>query len=228
MRLALTLLMGTLLAIGAVACGGGQARSASRASSTVAVLGGDATRNLPYLNDGDAEKKNDHDTDNGGGNHEDGDSDSVEEYEETYDNNRYHDSDDGGLVAGGHAVSAADEREIAATVKRYYAAAAAEDGASACPMIVSILAGSVPEDYGHGSAGPPYLRGGRTCPAVMTLLFRHFHHSLQSPIAVTGVRTFADETHALLGSRTMPASTIAVRREGGAWKIGKLLGSPLP
>ncbi len=62
----------------------------------------------------------------------------------------------------------------------------------------------------------------------MTLLFRHFHHSLQSPIAVTGVRTFADETHALLGSRTMPASTIAVRREGGAWKIGKLLGSPLP
>jgi hypothetical protein len=229
MRFALTLLMGALLALGTPACGSKQAKSAPPASSTFAALGGGASaQNLPYLNDGDAEKKNDHDTDNASANHEDGDSDSVEEYEGTYDNNRYHDGDDSGILGWGHAVSAAEEREIAATVKRYYAAAAAEDGARACPMIVSILAGSVREDYGHGSAGPPYLRSGRTCPATMTLLFRHFHRSLKSPVAVTGARTSGEETRALLGSRTLPASTIAVRRERGAWKIAKLLGAPLP
>ena len=107
--------------------------SADRSSNAVSTEG--------LLNDGDAEKKNDHDMDNSSANHEDGDLDSEEEYEETDGNGDYHDSDDDGVLGFGHAASATEERAIASLVERYYAVSAARDGAKACLM----MAPSTPE-----------------------------------------------------------------------------------
>jgi hypothetical protein len=235
MRFTLAIVVSVPLAIGAGACGSGSkgVASGSGASSAVAGTGAGASavtgaRSQGYRNDGDAEKVNDRDMDNSGGNHEDGDADSVEEYEETYDNGRYHDSDDANVLAWGHTASAADKRVIAATVERYYTAAVAQDGAAACSMMVRWLVRSIPENYGRGSVGPSYLRSGRTCQAVMSLLFKHLHRRLTTAIAVTEARVNGDEARMVLGSRTMPAGVIAVKRESGAWKINGLLGGPLP
>jgi hypothetical protein len=236
MKSPLALLAIALLGLGATACGGtGKgAHAASQSTATAVTSGGAPAMAVPsaissqrYLNDGDAEKVNDGDMDNRNGNHEDHDADSSEEYEETYDNNRYHDSDDSSILAYGHAAGAAKKRAIAAAVKRYYMAAAAGDGATACSMLVSSIARAAPEDYGQ-APGPAYLRGAKTCAAVMSLLFKHDHSQLTGMIAVTGVRVEGNQARALLGSTTMPAGYISVERERGAWKIDALLGGALP
>jgi hypothetical protein len=202
-----------LLGLGATACGG-----ADRAAHMPAGR---------YLNDGDAEKIDDHDPDNRSSNHEDGDGDSFKEYEDTYDNGSYRDSDDHSTLILGHAASAADRRAITAVVKRYYAAAAAGDGAEACSMLTPSLARAAPEDYGK-RAGPVYLRGSRNCPAIMSRLFKHFHAELTGAIEVTGVRVDSESTLALVGSSTIPAGEVAVKREGGAWRLTSLLAHALP
>jgi hypothetical protein len=230
MRPALAMVLCAMAALGTAACGGKRAAPGHRASATVTAADSEAagTAGSPYLNDGDAEKKDDRDADNATPSHEDGDADSVEEYEGSNGNDRYHDGDDAAVVAGGHPLGANDAQAIAAVVKRYYAAAAAGDGAVACTMIAAPLRHAIPEDYGHESVGPLYLRAGRTCPQVMSLLFKHFRRGLRSAVAVTGTSALGGETRALLGSKTMPASVIAVTREGGSWKIDNLLGAPLP
>jgi hypothetical protein len=181
-----------------------------------------------YLNDGDAEKFNDHDLDNRGGNHDDGDADSSEEYEDTYDNGGYRDGDDTGMLTYGHAATGHEQRAITPIVTRYFAMARMADGAGTCAMLVPSLAAAVVEDYGRGSAGPSYLRSAKTCPAVMTLLFKHAHRPLAGAVAVTGARVEGDQALALLGSKTMPAGDISVERVGGAWRINSLLGEALP
>jgi hypothetical protein len=186
----------------------------------------DSTRH--YLNDGDAENVNDHDDDNGPGNHDDTDDDSFKEYDHTYDNGGYHDGDDRGVLGYGHAASASDERAITVLVERFYAAARAEAGATACSSMVSSVAAAVPEDYGR-SSGPAYLRGGKTCEAVMSRMFKHMHGELAGAvIVVTGVRVSNDEGVALLGSTTLPASEIYVRRGHGVWQIDAVSGRALP
>jgi hypothetical protein len=230
------LLAAVLLCVGTTACGGAGkgARSTSKAASTVASGGAPAATvqvagsSARYLNDGDAEKKSDHDLDNQPGNHEDGDRDSVEEYEDTYDNGAYHDSDDGSVLTYGRAASPAETRAIAAIVMRYYAAAAVEDGAKACATMTKIDAATMVEDYGQGSAGPAYLSTGKSCQAVMSLIFKHAHSKLTGAVHVTGARVNGGEAYALLGSTTMPAGFIIVRREAGRWKIGTIIGGPLP
>jgi hypothetical protein len=182
---------------------------------------------LRELNDGDAEKIDDRDTDNREGNHEDGDGDASREYESTYDNGSYHDSDDKGILTHGYAVNPSKERMISAFVERYFVAAAAEDGVTACSMIEPRLASSLPRDYG-GAAGPAYLRGAMTCQSVMSLIFKHFHSELTGVIKVTSVRRMGDQTLVLLGSTTMPAGDISVEPSGGTWRIASLLGSALP
>jgi hypothetical protein len=138
----------------------------------------------------------------------------------------YRDSDDSSVVAYGHATNPADWRAIAALVKRYYAAAAADDGATGCSLIYSTFAKAVPEDYGQG-AGPAYSRG-TTCPVVMSKTFEHFHSQLAGPVIVTSVRVSGLEGRALLGSHTMVARYIRVKREHGTWKINQLIGESLP
>jgi hypothetical protein len=158
---------------------------------------------------GDSSKDNDADFDN-----------------DTIKNKGYYDGDDGAIRGFGHAAIAAERRAIAALVKRYYAAAAASDGAKACPLINSALEEAIPEDYGQ-PPGPAYARG-KTCAVVMSKLFEHAHSQLAGAFEVTGVRVEGREARALLGSRAVPASFVSVKRERGAWKIGALLGEPLP
>jgi hypothetical protein len=207
-----------------VACGenrvGGGKTTAGAATAS-------PTTNNRYLNDGDAEKNHDSDPDDKSVDHEDHDADSSGEYEEGNGNGDYHDGDDASSVGFGQAANATDERAITTLVKRYYAAAAAGNGPTACSMMASTIARSLPEEYGEG-AGPAYLRGARTCEAIVTRVFDHAGAQLKGAMDVTGVRVAGAEAIALLGSHTMSASKISVHMEDGTWKIDALVGTTLP
>jgi hypothetical protein len=126
--------------------------------------------------------------------------------------------------------SASEKQAITTLVKRYYAAALAGDGAKACTLLYSTLAEAVPEDYGQSPPGQPYMRG-TTCPAVVTLLFKHFHSQLAAEVPVLKVsRVRLDEHHglAVLSFAKLPERQISVAREGHIWKIEALLDSELP
>lgn len=129
----------------------------------------------------------------------------------------------------GHEASHADQKAITALVNRYYDDGAADDGAGACGLIYSPLSESVAEDYGQ-SPGPAYLSG-KTCAVVMSKLFLHPPSQPPSDLAttqVTGVRVMGRKGYALLRSKAIPAGYIAVERELGAWKVGTIIGGPLP
>jgi hypothetical protein len=238
MRSLLTLSSIALLGVGVGACGGSGkgAGSSSQATATTArtvatVAKGDAVASGASATPSAAVSsfKGDEDDDETASNHTstsnkyDNDADFDND---TIKNKGYYDSDDSVISASGKAASAAQKRTIAALVKRYYAAAAASDGAKACPLIYSTLEEAIPEDYGQ-PPGPSYSRG-KTCAVVMSKTFAHAHSQLAGGFAVTGVRVEGREARALLGSRTLPASFILLRRERGAWKISELLGQPLP
>jgi hypothetical protein len=138
-----------------------------------------------------------------------------------------YDSDDNPILNYGHAAGAADARAITALVQRYYAAAAAQDGATACALTRTIVAETLPEDYGQ-PPGPVYLQGASTCPALLSIVFKHFHAKLTVPVEVTGVRVSGDRADALVDFKTLQAGVIKVRREHGAWKIDGLLAVALP
>jgi hypothetical protein len=130
----------------------------------------------------------------------------------------------------GHAASATDERAVTVLVKSYYAMAATGNGVKACTLLDSSLAANVPEDYGQ-APGPIYLRGGKTCPAVMVNLFRHSRTQLAAKAAtleVRGVRVRGDHGFALLSFGRTPERDITVRRDHHRWKIGMLLDEELP
>jgi hypothetical protein len=204
MRALLALLAMALLSVGAGACG-----DTSHASNR-------------YLNDGDHDPIGDEDGDNNA----DNDNDVSLDYKPvTNEGGNYHDADDSMTLAYGHAAGPVDTRAVAALVKRYYAAAAAGDGKGACSMLLPSLAKAAPEDYGE--FGPQYLRGGKTCEAVLSLLFEHFHNTLTAPVGVTGVRVEGNQAHALVGSATMSASYITLQRERGVWALNELLGNTL-
>jgi hypothetical protein len=141
----------------------------------------------------------------------------------------YYDRDDGGVRAYGHAAGAAQKGALADLAKRYYAAAATGNGVAACSMLTSTYAKSVAEDYGHGSAGEPYLRAGNTCSEVMALLFQHWHIQLTAPIEVILVRVKGNEALMLVGSKVLPARDLVAQHEAdGGWRLVGLLGITLP
>ncbi len=129
----------------------------------------------------------------------------------------------------GVAASRANRQAITALVKDYYAAALAGDGARACSLLHRQLADSVAEDYGN-QASSPELRG-KTCPVVMSKVFRYRRGQPTSDIAgieVTGVRIVdGDMAIALLRSPTMAVGETSLQREGGIWRMDQLLGSSL-
>jgi hypothetical protein len=130
----------------------------------------------------------------------------------------------------GHAANATDTKAITVLVKRYYAAADAEDGAKACSMLYSTLEESVPEDYGQSPPGQPYMRG-TTCPAVLTLLFKHEHPqlALELPrLEVARVRLVEHHGLVVLRFGTLPERQLTVAREGHIWKVEALLDSEVP
>jgi hypothetical protein len=111
-------------------------------------------------------------------------------------------------------------------VERYYAVAAAGDGAAGCSLLTSIEARSAPENYGR-PPGPSYLRGGKTCPAVLSLLFKHLHRQLAAGIRMTGVRVEHNRAVALFSLTGMPFAYTFLRREGGSWKLATLFASAM-
>jgi hypothetical protein len=203
----------TLSSASMAACGSGKG----------AHVPAQGARTWGYLNDGDNDPANDNDPDNHEGNATDDDSDAPEDNMRP-ENNRYHDKDDD-VAAYGPSANAADKRAIATLVKLYYAAGVAGDGAKACAMMDSVLAQTVPEDYGK-PPGPIYLRG-NSCPAVMVRLFKRSRAKLEDDFEVTDVRMSGDHAFVLLGSKTMPASGLFVQREHGVWKMDALIGGPL-
>jgi hypothetical protein len=147
--------------------------------------------------------------------------------DDDYKGESHYDSDDRGVRSFGHAASAPDRRALTALVQRYYAAAAAENGAKACNLTYFILVETIPEDYAR-PVGPRYLSGAKTCQAVLSLVFEHFHTQLTQPMEVTGVRVSGNMAYVLLGWTTMPAGFMEAKREGKAWKIDRVLAAPLP
>lgn len=126
----------------------------------------------------------------------------------------------------GYAPSAADTRAVTAVVKRYYALATAGDANRACSMISPEWVKAIPVDYGQ--FGSPYLRGAKTCQAVLSRMFRHNHGELTAPVEVTGVLAKGIRAYAVLNSTTMPASIIPVVHQHGVWLIDAPLGGRVP
>jgi hypothetical protein len=179
-----------------------------------------------FRNDGDNDPANDNDPDDHDGSNIDDDRDSYEDHMNP-ENGSYHDKDDAStIVAYGAPAGASRQRAVAAAVQRYYAIARSGDGARACAQIATGVAGSLAEDYGR-AYGPPYLRGARSCAAVMSRMLAHERWRLAGPVTVTGVRIRGDHALALLGSTSVPAGAIALGREHGAWRIEGTLGGPL-
>jgi hypothetical protein len=193
-----------------------------RAAHASQLILPEPAQDQPHLaNDGDNEQPGDEDSDNSF----DVDNDGYADHQPIPNNSVYHDADDRAALAFGKAASARDRQAVVALVESYYAVAAADDGRRACSMIDAALAQAAPSDY--GKFGPAYLHGGKTCAAVLTLLFRHEHRRLPPAIQVTGVRVGGGGGFALFGSKTTPASEISVKRQGGSWKVGALIGFPL-
>lgn len=141
----------------------------------------------------------------------------------------YDDTNNNSALDYGHAASAADRQAVTQLVKRYYTIAATGDGAQACSMITPSLSKAVAEDYGHGSAGPSYLSSGTSCPAVMTLLFKHLHSQLAVELAkleVTRVRLVGDRGFAILRFGALERE-LSVGRQGHTWRVQALLDSEL-
>jgi hypothetical protein len=229
----LTSLALIVLGVCAAGCGGTSkgTRSASPVASTVGASSADAPATTANATSALRGLKGDEDDDDTASevNGPKGTLDSDDDYDNDYEDNAikgYYDSDDSVAESYGHTANVADERTVTALVRRYFAAAAAGDGARACSLVTSTFVRAIPEDYGQ-APGPAYARG-KTCPVVASKVFRHLRGKLAGSIKVTDVRVNGNEAHALLGSKTMPASYIALRRERGAWKIADMLGYALP
>jgi hypothetical protein len=132
---------------------------------------------------------------------------------------------DNSIQTFGKAAGEADTQAVTSAVKRYYAAVAAGDGAAACALLSSGLSKSIVQGFGRS----PALRG-KGCAGILALLFKRQPGKAAESLAaieVTRVRLKGDRGFALLRSKTMPSGEITVDREGGAWKIGSLIGSSL-
>jgi hypothetical protein len=233
MKLPVSLLAIVSLGLSIIGCGAGkEARtssvaggsvSASRTSGATIAFGiARSVRGLMGDNDDDEIESKTTGAKPGGDSDNDNDNDIADNA-----GKGYYDKDDGPISSFGHAADTRDERALVAVVKRYYEAAAAGDGATACSLTYPVLAKSIPEDYGQ-EPGPAYLRGAKTCAAVMSLLFTHEHRQLTAALEVTVVRMGGGEALVLLGSKTVPSSFVVLRRSHGAWRIDELLGFPMP
>jgi hypothetical protein len=129
----------------------------------------------------------------------------------------------------GHEADPSDKRAVTALIKRYYGAAVKGEGAKACSMLYSTLEESVPEDYGISPPSKPYLRG-TTCPAVLSLLFKHYHPqlALEYPrLEVARVRLIEHHGITILHFGKLPEREIVIAREGHTWKLDALIDSEM-
>jgi hypothetical protein len=142
--------------------------------------------------------------------------------EKDRDNDGDHNDDDAGILEYGHVASASDQHISVALVTRYFAAAAAEDGRTACRLLAPAIAETVAEDEGHS----PGLEG-RTCPVVMSKLFKRDHRMLaekKATLKVTRVRIEGSRALAVLEFSSIPETRqITERRVGNTWRIVDLV-----
>lgn len=134
------------------------------------------------------------------------------------------DNDQQSVRTYGHEASQGQRLAVAALVKRYFADAAANDGAAACTLLNPGIARSAPLSY--GKLGPSYLRGAKTCAAVMRRLFEHYRPELSRkghPLKVPSLRVEGTEGFAMLRFSDMPERQIAVGRQDGSWYVEMLL-----
>lgn len=143
--------------------------------------------------------------------------------------------DDIGVKTYGRAATTAEQQAITVVVRHYYAAASAGNGAAACALIYpelvkgANLEQSLPEEY-RPAPGSTVLRG-KGCPQVESVLFEVNHQQFVAQSAtlhVTAARVNGVRGLALLGFRSSGEHEIALKREGGAWKIDALLPMSLP
>ncbi len=232
MRGLAAVIVAVLLGLVVAACGGwaGTAKPASQTSAETAAAARVAGTRAPNSAQAPRDFRGDEDDDEEG---EEGESRSAEgDSDADFDNDSidrrrgYRDGDDGGELAYGHAPNRAEKRLLTAFVRRYYAAGAAGDGATACRMIAPGFAGSVVEAYG-GPAGPVYLQGAKTCAAVLSRLFEHFHAQLAAGVEVTGVRVGGAQALVFVGSGAAPAGALTLERRGRSWGIVGMLATEL-
>ena len=97
-------------------------------------------------------------------------------------------------------------------------------------MIASSLAKGIPKDYGQ-APGPPYLRGGKTCAAVLSKLFAHYHAQLVADAAtvkVIALRLEGGDGFAILTFGGQLERDISVSHHHAVWAISTMLDNQLP
>jgi hypothetical protein len=131
------------------------------------------------------------------------------------------------MLSFGHTAGAADQRAIVVAVKRYYATAAAGNGNEGCSLLAPSVAGAVASDYGRTR----YLAG-RSCPAIVSKLFRRRHHELvldRDTLVVLPARVSGDLAVALLSTtESSREAQIVLRSVHGRWRPAALLDGPRP
>jgi hypothetical protein len=228
------------------ACGGGdsqsvvQAHSATPAGSAPGSSGSDAPSDrspapgqavqkvivdgLPHvrvprgalrLSDGDAD--NPGDTDGNGDVDPGADTDEDGRTRASYD---APDADDAFTLELGKGAGPTQTRLLTRLVRRYVAAAGADDAATACTMLLPSEAASV-------SVGR-VRQAGETCRSAAAVLLRRLHRWFSEPARVVDVRIVGEAAEVVLGSRTMPASYVLLKRDAGSWKLDGLLVTRLP
>jgi hypothetical protein len=151
---------------------------------------------------------------------------SDKDYDRT--SNAYYDPDDAEVVSYGKPADASDMRAVTQLLTRYYAASAAGDGATGCSLAYPLFAEGLVEDYGSDS-GPPTV-GHKTCPEVMSKLFKLHHAELARAAAhlkVTAVSVRGERAYAMLDTGASYPESFFVHRQGGVWKVEALVGSEL-
>jgi hypothetical protein len=210
-RSAILLLACVSLALSLVACGG--SGDSPRALSAAVLRGHGSIRA-----DGDGDNPADVDDDTErtpaapDGRDEDGDTDSDEP---TVDSYNFPDKDDKPVLDYGRPATGAEVDLLTGIVKRYFALAAAGKAAQACSLLPRGLA----EEY-FDLYRPSYLsESDKTCQAIVSRIFAHFHKQLAEPIRVVTVRVKGTRALVVIGSNLMPASSVSLMRQNGVWRI---------
>jgi hypothetical protein len=150
--------------------------------------------------------------------------DADEDYDDA--SGKHYDLDDYEILHFGQAASPAEAAAIAALVRNYYAYAAARDGKDACKLVFSVVAESLPEQYGVKTYG-------RSCASVASKLFR-LKHSVyverHATLQFLGARVEGQHGFALLRFNAKNAydEHLRLRREGNRWTLHQLLDEGLP
>jgi len=156
--------------------------------------------------------------------------------DDTYDEDdtatrRLEQHDDVEIEIYGKPATPAEWQATEAFARGYFAAAVAEDGARACPMLASWLGPTLGGSY-EGPKDPTYLHG-KTCPEIMTKLFKHRHRLMAKEakgLEVTDVRVTGHTAFILLAFKGIRERRfMGLEREGAnGWKLEALMDSQYP